>query len=109
MDKTNYYQKLCAVRDKVAGTIQLIGNSESLGVFTRNSIPVFAKNGTPLKDLEILELGEINLFTGEIKQYEDSKNGEAVKAYEWEDLYKFNVTNKAVENESQTATETEKE
>lgn len=109
MDKTNYYQKLCAIRDKVAGTIQLIGSSESMGAFTRNTIPVFAKNGTPLKDLEILELGEINLFTGEIKQYEDSENGKLVKAYEWENLYKFNVTNKAVEDESQTAKETDKE
>lgn len=101
MDKSNYTTKLCAVRDKVNGSIQVIGHAESLGGFTRNVIPAMSKGSIPLKDYEILELGEINPFTGIIFQNEQPK------VYDWEKLYNFNVTNKAVKDESETAKETD--
>lgn len=101
MDKGKYFTKLVAIRDKISGTIQLIGHSESLGAFTRNSIPVF--NGkTPLNDLEIVDLGEINPFTGEIRQ-------EAIVNHDWKALYNFNVTNEAVKDESETAKNSDKQ
>lgn len=103
MNKNDYYTKLCAVKDKINGSIQIIGHAESLGGFTRNVIPAMSKGNIPLNDLEILELGEINPFTGEIKQKEEIKN------YDWKELYNFNVTNEAVKNESETAKKTEKQ
>lgn len=102
MNKEEYFTKLCAVRDKVNGSIQLIGHSESLGGFTRNVIPAMAKGGIPLNDLEIVELGEINPFTGIINQ-------DIINTYDWKELYNFNVTNKAVKDESETAKETDKQ
>lgn len=104
MNKMNYFTKLCGVRDKINGTIQIIGHAESLGGFTRAVIPTFSKSGIPLNDLEILELGEINPFSGEIIQSTDK-----VKAYDWKELYNFNVTNKATKDESETAKETDKQ
>lgn len=109
MDKSNYFTKLCAVRDKVNGSIQVIGHAESLGGFTRNVIPAMAKGNIPLNDLEILELGEINPFTGEIKQTAKGLEFEDTKVYDWKDLYNFNVTNEAVKNESETAEKTDKQ
>lgn len=106
MDKSNYFTKLCAVRDKVNGSIQVIGHSESLGGFTRNVIPAMAKGNIPLNDLEILELGEINPFTGEIIQEIPYKNE---KTHDWKELYNFNVTNEAVKDESETAKKTDKQ
>lgn len=103
MNKNDYYTKLCAVKDKINGSIQVIGHAESLGGFTRNVIPAMSKGSIPLNDLEILELGEINPFTGEIKQKEEIKN------YDWKELYNFNVTNEAVKNESETAEKTDKQ
>lgn len=103
MDKTNYTTKLCAVRDKVNGTIQLIGHSESLGGFTRAVIPSMSKGAIPLNDLEIMELGEINPFNGIIFQIKEPKK------YDWKELYNFNVTNKAVKNESETSEEHDKQ
>lgn len=105
MNKGNYFTKLCAVRDKVNGSIQLIGHSESLGGFTRNVIPAMAKGGIPLNDLEIIELGEICPFTGVIIQETDYK----AKTYDWKELYNFNVTNEAVKDESETAKKTDKQ
>lgn len=103
MNKSNYYTKLCAVRDKVNGSIQVIGHAESLGGFTRNVIPAMTKGSIPLNDLEILELGEINPFTGKIKTL---PKGE-IKNYDWNELYNFNVTNEAVKDESETAQKTD--
>lgn len=105
MDKSNYFTKLCAVRDKINGSIQVIGHAESLGGFTRNVIPAMAKGSIPLNDLEILELGEINPFTGEIKSFPK----EAVKTHDWKELYNFNVTNEAVKDESETSKKTDKQ
>ena len=105
MDKSNYFTKLCAVRDKVNGSIQVIGHAESLGGFTRNVIPAMAKGNIPLNDLEILELGEINPFTGEISGRLPGK----IEAYDWKELYNFNVTNEAVKDESETAKKTDKQ
>ena len=105
MNKAEYYTKLCAVRDKVNGSIQLIGHSESLGGFTRNVIPAMANGNIPLNDLEIIELGEINPFTGNIK----GNSKENIKAHDWKELYKFNVTNEAVKDESETAKKTDKQ
>ena len=105
MKKAEYFTKLCAVRDKVNGSIQIIGHAESLGGFTRNVIPAMAKGNIPLNDLEILELGEINPFTGNI-QGNCTNN---IKAYDWKELYNFNVTNEAVKNESETAEKTDKQ
>lgn len=104
MDKTNYFTKLCAVRDKINGSIQVIGHAESLGGFTRNVIPAMAKGNIPLNDLEIIDLGEINPFTGEIK-----KPVGGTETHDWKDLYNFNVTNEAVEDESKTAKKTDKQ
>ena len=101
MDKKNYYTKLMGVYDTINEKMVLTGFGESLGGYTRQTIPVLQKE-FPLKDLKIAELGEINIFTGEIKP-------EKMKLYEWQDLYKFNITNKAVENESETATESDKQ
>ena len=103
MNKENYFTKLCAVRDKVNGSIQVIGHSESLGGFARNVIPAMAKGNIPLNDLEILDLGDINPFTGEISGKIPSK----IKAYDWKELYNFNVTNEAVKDESETAKKTD--
>ena len=105
MNKAEYFTKLCAVRDKVNGSIQVIGHAESLGGFTRNVIPAMAKGNIPLNDLEILELGEINPFTGNITG-NLTKN---IKAYDWKELYNFNVTNEAVKDESETAEKTDKQ
>lgn len=105
MNKAEYFTKLCAVRDKVNGSIQIIGHAESLGGFTRNVIPAMAKGNIPLNDLEILELGEINPFTGMINQETFDK----IKKYDWKDLYNFNVTNEAVKDESETAKKTDKQ
>ena len=105
MDKSNYFTKLCAVRDKINGSIQVIGHAESLGGFTRNVIPAMAKGNIPLNDLEILELGEINPFTGEINSFPKGN----VEVYDWKELYNFNVTNEAVKNESETAKKTDKQ
>lgn len=105
MNKSNYFTKLCAVRDKINGSIQVIGHAESLGGFTRNVIPAMAKGNIPLNDLEILELGEINPFTGEIK----SLPKETVEKHDWKDLYNFNITNEAVKDESETAKKTDKQ
>lgn len=105
MNKAEYFTKLCAVRDKVNGSIQVIGHAESLGGFTRNVIPAMAKGNIPLNDLEIIELGEINPFTGVINQETVDK----IKTYDWKDLYNFNVTNEAVKDESKTAEKTDKQ
>ena len=105
MNKAEYFTKLCAVRDKVNGSIQVIGHAESLGGFTRNVIPAMAKGNIPLNDLEILELGEINPFTGNIT----GNSTDNIKAYAWEELYNFNVTNEAVKDESETAKKTDKQ
>ena len=105
MNKAEYFTKLCAVRDKVNGSIQIIGHAESLGGFTRNVIPAMAKGNIPLNDLEILELGEINPFTGNITgNFTDN-----IKAHDWKELYNFNVTNEAVKDESETAEKTDKQ
>lgn len=101
MNKENYKTKLCGVRDKINGTIQVIGHAETLGGFTRAVIPSMNKGGIPLNDLEIVELGEINVFTGKIEPIEE------VKAYEWNELYNFHVTGKAVKDESETVEESE--
>lgn len=105
MNKAEYFTKLCAVRDKVNGSIQIIGHAESLGGFTRNVIPAMAKGNIPLNDLEILELGEINPFTGNIT----GNSTDNIKAYDWKELYNFNVTNEAVKDESETAKKTDKQ
>lgn len=91
----NYYSKLCGVYDTISETIEFTGIEESLGAFTRKTIPIF-QNQIPLNDLKIVELGEINKFTGEIKPIDK------IKFYEWQELYKFNITAKAVENETET-------
>ena len=105
MDKSIYFTKLCAVRDKINGSIQVIGHAESLGGFTRNVIPAMAKGNIPLNDLEILELGEINPFTGVTYSFPKEK----IKVYDWKELYNFNVTNEAVKDESETAKKTDKQ
>lgn len=102
MNKTNYYCILAGVRDKVSGTIMHIGHCTTLGEFARDTIPNFAKM-KPLNDLEIVELGEINPFTGEIKTKEKTKT------YDWNELYNFQVSGKAVENEEKTIEKTDKE
>lgn len=102
MNKKIYFTILAGVRDKVSETIMHIGHCTTLGEFARDTIPNFAKM-KPLNDLEIVELGEINPFTGEIKPIEK------VKTYEWKDLYNFQVSGKAVENEEKTVEKTDKE
>lgn len=102
MDKTNYYCILAGVRDKVSETILHIQHCTTLGEFTRDTIPNFTKM-KPLNDLEIVELGEINPFTGEIK------TKEKIKTYDWNELYNFQVSGKAVENEEKTIEKTDKE
>lgn len=102
MDKSNYYCILAGVRDKVSGTIMHIGHCTTLGEFTRDTLPNFAKI-KPLNDLEIVELGEINAFTGTIKPIEKVKN------YDWNTLYNFQVSGKAVEDVKETVKETDKE
>ena len=59
----------------------------------------------PLNDLIILHLGEICIGTGEIKP------NTIIKKIEWREAYKFEVTNKAVSNQSETTSdkETDKE
>lgn len=96
MEKEKYYSKLAGLRDKIDGSIKVMGICESLGAFTRNTIPQF-KQIIPLDDIEIVELGEINQFTGEIKPINQ------IKHYTWQELYNFHITEKAVENEEQTS------
>lgn len=102
MNKKNYNCILAGVRDKVSETILHIGHCTTLGEFTRDTIPNFAKM-KPLNDLEIVELGEINPFTGEIN------TAEKIKSYNWNELYNFQVSGKAVENEEKTIEKTDKE
>lgn len=102
MDKKIYFTKLAGVRDKISETIMHIGHCTTLGEFARDTIPNFSKM-KPLNDLEIVELGEINPFTGVIIPTEKVKN------YDWNELYNFQVSGKAVENEEKTVEETDKE
>lgn len=91
MDKANYKIGLYGLYDKVKQEVKFIGMNNNIACYTRDIIPII--NGEiPLNDVDIMVLGEINPFTGEI-----AKNEESGMHYNWEELYKFKFTNKANE------------
>lgn len=92
---------LLGVVDKIRGKIIHMGADDSRGGYARSVIPQF-KDMYPLNDLEIIDMGIINPFTGKIEQKE-------VTHHDWKELYKFEITNKAVKNESEVTTEADKQ
>ena len=101
MVKKNYYCKLCGLYDTVRGKLVNIAVDETLGSYARAVIPQY-KEIYPLNDLMIAELGEINPYTGEIHNNKMILN-------DWKECYNFEISGKAVKDESETIKETSKE
>ena len=101
MNKENYKMHLLGVIDKVRGKIIHIGADDSRGGYARSVIPQY-KEMYPLNDLEIIDMGIINPFSGKIEQ-------EEVTHHDWKKLYKFEITNKAVHGENEVTNESDKQ
>ena len=101
MDTKNYKTNLYGIYDKIKNKVIAIGYAENSGSYAREMIPQF-NNVLPLNDIAIAEMGEINPYTGEIF------NGK-LTLKDWKECYYFEITNKAVKDETEAPKETDKE
>ena len=104
MDTKKYWTNLYAIYDTTSEEIVTTGRANNAGQYARDMIPNM-KGLRPLNDLLILQLGEICIGTGEIKP------NQIIKKIDWKEAYNFEVTNKAVKDQSETTSdkETDKE
>lgn len=84
-EKERRFELLVGLKDKQRDKIINIAIEEDIGAYARNIIPMFRET-YPLNDLIIIELGEINSYTGEIKQKK-----EEIKLTEWQKAYNFKI------------------